>query len=109
MEWMPHPHTTENTSGEAAAEVGVVAVRSTCQRVAAAHAEETTANMRARVVLITRGEEILTSALGLNLNLPNMKEERVVILLVEEALVGSPRFMKLIGTKTLTRSKVTMT
>lgn len=109
MEWMPHPHMTENTSGEAAAEAGVVAVRSTCQRVAAAHAEETTVNMRARVALITKGEEILTSVLALNLNLPSMKEGRVVILLVEEALVGSPRFMKLIGTKTLTRSKGTRT
>jgi hypothetical protein len=65
--------------------------------------------MKARVALITRGEEIHTSVLALNLNLPSMKEGRVVILLVEEALVGSPRFMKLIGTKTLTRSKVTMT
>lgn len=109
MEWMPHPHTTENSSGEAAAEAGVVAVRSTCQRVAAAHAEETTVNMRVRVALITRGEEILTSVLVLNLNLPSMKEGKVAILLVEEALVGSPRFMKLIGTKTLTRSKGTRT
>jgi hypothetical protein len=108
MEWMPRPHTTENTSGEAAAEAGLVAVSSTCQRVAAAHAEETTANMRARVALITRGEEILTSVLALNLNLPSMKEGKIVILLVEEALVGSPRSMKLIATKTLTRSKGTM-
>jgi hypothetical protein len=109
MEWMPHPHTTENTSGEAAAEAGVVAVRTTCKRVQAAHAEKTTVNMMARVVLITREEEILTSVLGLNLNLPSMKEEKVVILLVEEVLVGSPRSMKLVAIKTLTRSKGTMT
>ena len=100
---------TESTSGEAAPEAGVVAVMSSCRRAAADHAEQTTANMRVKVALITRGAEILTSALGQNLNLPSMKEGRVVILLVEEALVGSPRSMKLTATKTHTRKEGTMT
>jgi hypothetical protein len=107
MEWMPHPHMNAITSGEAVAEAEVV-VMNTCRKVPAP-AEETSANMRARLALITRGEEILTSGLGLNLNLPNMKEGRVVIHLVEEALVGSPRSMKLIDTKTHTRRAETVT
>ena len=98
----------ENTSGEAAAEAGVVAVRSSCQRVPTSYADKTTANMRGKVANITKGEVILTSILGLNLNLPSMKEGIIAIFLVEEALAGSPSFMKLIATKTRSRKVVTM-
>ena len=92
---------TAITSGEAVAEVEVTVMNTRLK--VPAHAEETTVNMRARVALIKRGELIITRGLGLNLNLPSMKEGIVVIHLVEEALVGSPRSMKLIATKTHTR------